>query len=143
MLYLCKVMGLATTEGEEQFLDQNFIKKNPWLFKQLDSEWCCQKCADEVNAGKLENDDALKKLEDFAKTNQKIKQHKRFLNTQVLGLKLYEAFLEGGPQSILQFTILMKSGIIDYFQIFTLATSLLSFSRTATSLYLGFSTKVL
>ena len=53
MLYLCKVMGLATTEGEEQFLDQNFIKKNPWLFKQLDSEWCCQKCADEVNAGRL------------------------------------------------------------------------------------------
>ena len=46
-------MGLATPEGQRRFLDQEFIKENASLFKQLDSEWCDNKCAAEVNAGRM------------------------------------------------------------------------------------------
>ena len=46
-------MGLATPEGQRRFLDQEFINENASLFKQLDSEWCDNKCAAEVNAGRM------------------------------------------------------------------------------------------
>ena len=59
-----------------------------------------------------------------------------------MDLKLYEAFLEGGPQSIVQLMIVMQGGLINYFQIVTIITSLLSFTLAATEIYLRYPTKV-
>ena len=77
-----------------------------------------------------------------AKTVEKIKTHRTYLIGQFMDLKLYEAFLEGGPQSIVQLMIVMQGGLTSYFQIFTIVTSLLSFTLAATEIYLRYPTKV-
>ena len=78
----------------------------------------------------------------IAKKVEKIKTHRTYLIGQFMDLKLYEAFLEGGPQSIVQLMIVMQGGLTSYFQIFTIATSLLSFTLAATEIYLRYPTKV-
>ena len=83
-----------------------------------------------------------KMLLKIAKKVEKIKIHRTYLIGQFMDLKLYEAFLEGGPQSIVQLMIVMQGGLTSYFQIFTIATSLLSFTLAATEIYLRYPTKV-
>ena len=83
-----------------------------------------------------------KMLLKIAKKVEKIKIHRTYLIGQFMDLKLYEAFLEGGPQSIVQLMIVMQGGLTSYFQIFTIATSLLSFTLAASEIYLRYPTKV-
>ena len=83
-----------------------------------------------------------KMLLKIAKKVEKIKTHRTYLIGQFMDLKLYEAFLEGGPQSIVQLMIVMQGGLTSYFQIFTIVTSLLSFTLAASEIYLRYPTKV-
>ena len=83
-----------------------------------------------------------KELMVYAEMNKKIVKQKAYLKGQFLDLKLYEAFLEGGPQSILQIAIIMQCGPSSYWQYLTISTSLLSFSFTATKMLLEYPTKV-
>ena len=91
--------------------------------------------ANELNKDKQE-------LIELAKTNEYITQHKAFVCGRVLDHKLYEAFLEAGPQSIFQLMIVLQNGFMDEFQLFTILTSILSFIPTATEMYLAYPTKV-
>ena len=86
--------------------------------------------------------DEQKKLETFAEINDKITRQKLLLEGQFLDHKLHESFLEGGPQSILQMTIVFKQGFNGGLQIFTILTSLLGFTLTSTEMYLTSPTKV-
>ena len=78
----------------------------------------------------------------FAKINDDIKKQKTFLQTEFMDMKLFETFLEGGPQSILQIAIFIMYGPADYWQYVTIATSLLSFCFSSTYMYLQYPTKV-
>ena len=78
----------------------------------------------------------------FAKINYDINKEKTFLQTEFLDMKLFETFLEGGPQSILQIAIFIRYGPTEYWQYVTIATSLLSFCLSATYMYLQYPTKV-
>ena len=82
------------------------------------------------------------KLEEFATINKDIKNYRLVLQGKFLKLKILEAFLEGGPQFILQMTIMMQNGPSSYSQYVTIATSLLSFSLAATKILLNFPTEV-
>ena len=79
----------------------------------------------------------------FAKINDDINKQKTFLQAEFLDMKLFETFLEGGPQSILQIAIIIMYGPTDYWQYVTIATSLLSFCLSATYMYLQYPTKVI
>ena len=78
----------------------------------------------------------------FAKINDDIIKQRTFLQAEFLDMKLFETFLEGGPQSILQIAIIIIYGPSDYWQYVTIATSLLSFCLSATYMYLQYPTKV-
>ena len=86
------------------------------------------------------NEDKVDQLYALARKDDERKKKTNHLNLQVLKMKLFEAFLESGPQSIVQLMIIMKNGVSDNFQLFTLFTSFLSFSKTATKLYLEYPT---
>ena len=79
----------------------------------------------------------------FSKINYDINKQKTFLQAEFLDMKLFETFLEGGPQSILQIAIIIMYGPTDYWQYVTIATSLLSFCLSATYMYLQYPTKVM
>ena len=85
---------------------------------------------------------AKKDLIYFAETNEKIIKQKIFLRGQFLDHKMYEAFLEGGPQSILQLTILMQKGLSSPWQLFTIVTSFLTFCLCATEMLQNYPTRV-
>ena len=93
-------------------------------------------------ANELNKDKDKQELIELAKTNEYITQHKAFVCVRFLDHKLYEAFLEAGPQSIFQLMIVLQSGFMDEFQLFTILTSILSFIPTATEMYLEYPTKV-
>ena len=82
------------------------------------------------------------KLKEFATINTNIKNYRSVLQGKFLKLKILEAFLEGGPQFILQITIMMQNGPSSYSQYITIATSLLSFSLGATAILFDFPTEV-
>ena len=63
------------------------------------------------------------------------------LKTEFQEMKLYEAFGEACPQAILQVSIIMQLGYITPLQCFTIATSVFSFSRTSSSIFLLMKTK--
>ena len=98
--------------------------------------------ADKVieNGNEDPNEDKLDQLHMHARKDYERKKKQNNLNLQVLNMKLFEAFLESGPQSAVQIMIIMKNGVSDRFQLFTLFTSFLSFSKTATKLYLEYPT---
>ena len=75
-----------------------------------------------------------------ASKDDEMKKKQNSLNLQVLKMKLFEAFLESGPQSIVQIMIIMKNGVSDNFQLLTLFTSILSFGKNATRIYLDYPT---
>ena len=56
-------------------------------------------------------------------------------------MKIYEAFLEGAPQSILQLYIILTSCEIKPFQWFTLITSFLAFTYASSEIFLKCPTK--
>ena len=66
-----------------------------------------------------------------------------FANVQEF--KLLEAFLEGAPQSILQFVIMLKEDEIsnDPYTWFTICVSFLSFSKTTAEIFLQHPTNVI
>ena len=63
------------------------------------------------------------------------------LKTEFQEMKLYEAFGEACPQAILQVSIIMQLGYITPLQCFTIATSVFSFSRNSSSIFLLMKTK--
>ena len=63
------------------------------------------------------------------------------LKTEFQEMKLYEAFGEACPQAILQVSIIMQLGYITPLQCFTIATSVFSFSRNSSSIFLSMKTK--
>ena len=114
-------------------MQENINKYNRYSEKFQDA--CYE--ANELNKVKDKQE-----LIELAKTNEYICQHKAFVSGRFLDHKLYEAFLEAGPQSIFQLMIVLQSGFMDEFQIFTILTSILSFIHTATEMYLAYPTKV-
>ena len=63
------------------------------------------------------------------------------LKTEFQEMKLYEAFGEAAPQAVLQFSIILQLGYITPLQCFTIATSVFSFSRNSSSIFLLMKTK--
>ena len=87
----------------------------------------------------LKND--KEKLVEFAQTNENILNENEHSACEFLKDKLNESFLEGGPQTILQLSIIMQTGPSTT-QYVTLVTSFLTFSFSATKLLLKYPTKV-
>ena len=63
------------------------------------------------------------------------------LMTEFQELKLYEAFGEAAPQAVLQIGIIFQLGYVTPMQIFTVTTSLFSFSQASTDIFLIMKTK--
>ena len=78
----------------------------------------------------------------IAKHCDQLNQKKTKVMNDFLQMKLYEAFLEAAPQSILQIMIVFRRGFSDPMDIFTITTSLLSLTICATDLFWKFPTQV-
>ena len=78
-----------------------------------------------------------KAAEDYTKARKAFSS----LKTEFQEMKLYEAFGEACPQAILQVSIIMQVGYITPLQCFTIATSVFSFSRNSSSIFLLMKTK--
>ena len=61
---------------------------------------------------------------------------------EVVKFKLFEAFLEGSPQIILQIYIVAQTGFSSWIQIISLIISIISTSYSAHELYQAYPTKV-
>ena len=94
----------------------------------------------ENNPRNLEND--KKSLIKFAETNEDIKKQKAYCLRKFLNMKLFETFLEGGPQCILQLSIIMQHGPSSYWQYITISTSIIRFCLSATGMFLNYPTNV-
>ena len=71
-----------------------------------------------------------------------LNQKKTKVMNDFLQMKLYEAFLEAAPQSILQIMIVFRRGFSDPMDIFTITTSMLSLTMCATNLFWKYPTQV-
>ena len=60
-----------------------------------------------------------------------------------LDIRLYEAFLESGPQAALQIMIAMARGFSGYNHVATIVTSLLSLTLSAKDFFWQYPTKVI
>ena len=78
----------------------------------------------------------------FARIHENIKQQILNINSKLLEFKIYESFLEGGPQSILQISILMHIGFYGWLQVFTVGSSMFTFTLASMNMYLHYPTKV-
>ena len=47
------VVGLATPEQNQRFLDLGFLQDHIPLLQQLGTGWCCHSCKSAINAGRL------------------------------------------------------------------------------------------
>ena len=72
-------------------------------------------------------------------------QFEKQIFAHVQEFKIFEAFLEGAPQSILQFVILLKEDKIsgDWYTWFTIFVSFLTFSKTTAEIFLQHPTHVI
>ena len=87
---------------------------------------------------KAEGDKSIQIAKDCYRLNQK----KTKVMNDFLQMKLYEAFLEAAPQSILQIMIVFRRGFSDPMDVFTITTSMLSLTMCATNLFWKYPTQV-
>ena len=78
----------------------------------------------------------------IAKDCDKLNQKKTKVMNDFLHMKLYEAFLEASPQSILQIMIVFRQGFSDPMDVFTIVTSMLSLTMCAATLFWKYPTVV-
>ena len=89
-----------------------------------------------------ELDAKTKELTELAMKNKRSNSKKISVTSDFLGVMIFEAFLEAAPQSTLQIMIVLKQGFVDYFQMLTIVTSLISLTIAAVKLFWEFPTKV-
>ena len=82
-----------------------------------------------------------KKLIEQSQTNRSLKKAKNNLLKNFLGLKLFEAFIEAGPQLIFQIMVVLINGLT-ISQVITISTSALTLTWTASEFFLLYPTKV-
>ena len=75
----------------------------------------------------VKNNEGTMKLDDLTDKSICFRKRKIALLSEFQEKKLYEAFLESGPQMILQLSITLRNGISGYSQILTILTSFLTF----------------
>ena len=85
----------------------------------------------------------LEKIQTLAEKRYLAKKYQEVIMGAFYECKMMETFLENAPQSILQLTIVMQTGIITKMQYFNIFTSFLSFTMTAGEIYLNHPTLVL
>ena len=78
----------------------------------------------------------------LAYLNFKAREHEQRVLGDHYKSKIYETFLEGAPQSMLQLYIVLETGIITGLQWATLLSSFFSFTYSATGIFLEYPTKV-
>ena len=82
-----------------------------------------------------------KKLIELSQTNRSLKKAKDDLLKSFLGLKLFEAFIESGPQLIFQIMVVLLNGLTKS-QVITISTSALTLTWAASEFFLLYPTKV-
>ena len=78
----------------------------------------------------------------LANLNFKAREHVQRVLGDHYKSKIYETFLEGAPQSMLQLYIVLETGNITELQWATLLSSFFSFTYSATGIFLEYPTKV-
>ena len=85
----------------------------------------------------------LKEIRYYAKKAHDAKTYQNQVKADFYDLKIYETYLEGAPQSVLQLYIILHTCSIEPFQWGTLITSFMAFSYASAEIYLTYPTKVL
>ena len=98
--------------------------------------------SDKDKSNQSDVQDKTNELTELAMKNKNLKAKKISIISDFLSVMIYEAFLEAAPQATLQIMIVLKTGIMDYSQLSTIVTSLLSLTAAAVKLFWEFPTKV-
>ena len=91
-----------------------------------------------INTENINPDDRIEDINELAQKRKEAKQYQLKLQGTFYDFKLMESFLEGAPQSILQLVIIFqekKLYQLEWFSIFNIGLSFISFTKTACEVF--------
>ena len=127
----------------QPFVHMTFLKEL-WKFDKniQENQQEYTKFAKSLDSNKDTLEDNVREALEFGKKNHKYLEYKNKLLTNFLDLKLFEAFLEAGPQFAFQISVILQDGISGPTQLLTIVTSALSLTWASSELYLKYPTEV-